>query len=76
MSEFSHGCPDCGGTGGNHYGDCTYDGVNSSGKAGFGGSPSQKAVFGIFVFIGIFVGVLCPPVGALIVLCGAALTGV
>ena len=40
-------CPDCGGSGGNHYNDCPYDGTGG----GYSGGPGE--VFGLQILIGI-----------------------
>lgn len=67
-------CHECDGTHGNHYQGCTYEGIG--GKAGFGGSDLGRVCFFFIVLLGVFVAVLCPPIGALIIVLGAKITGV
>lgn len=76
MSEYggNNHCHECDGLHGNHYPGCIYEG--SSGRAGCGGSDLGKAIFFFFVIIGVFVAALCPPIGALIIVLGAKITGV
>lgn len=76
MSDYNEhfNCPECNGYGGNHYSECSsYEG---NGSVGFGGSGLAKFVFGIFVVVGLFLMVACPPLGAGVIALGAYLTGV
>ena len=62
MSEFgNHGhCPDCGGSAGNHFNDCIYDGVGSGRGYSRGGSDTWKWICVIMMVV---FGGLCPPIG-------------
>lgn len=76
MSEYggNNHCHECDGSHGKHYPGCTHEG--SSGKAGFGGSDLGKVLFFLFLIFGVFVAALCPPIGVLIIILGAKITGV
>lgn len=58
MSEYNDGhCPECDGTGGNHYPGCTYEGTGSK-EGHTPGSGNGMSTFGaIMCVIGGFVGV-------------------
>ena len=69
-----HDCPNCGGSDGNHFGDCIYDGAG--GNSSLGGSLGGKLVFAGFCVVGVLLAVVFPPLGAGVILLGAYLTGV
>lgn len=68
-------CSDCGGSDGNHFNDCIYDGVHS-GSRKLGGDFTEKFVFAIFCVVGVLGALLFPPLGAGIIMLGAKITGV
>lgn len=60
MSEYNSGnhCPECDGTGGNHYPGCTYEGTGSNERYYSSGSGNGISTFGaILCVIGGFLGV-------------------
>lgn len=61
---------------GNHYNGCVYEGTSRYGSSSLGGSSAEKFVFAIFCIVGILFGILCPPLGAGIIILGAEITGV
>lgn len=76
MSEYggNHHCHECDGSHGHHYSGCSHEGTGSRG--GFGGSDFGKMCFFIILLFGVFIAALCPPIGALIIVAGAEITGV
>lgn len=59
MSEYNseHRCPDCDGTGGNHYPGCVYDGTDSNYRPSRGSGGGMSTLGAILCVIGGFVGV-------------------
>ena len=52
MSEHGH-CPDCGGSNGNHFDDCTYEGTDvNAGHSRVGGSSVSSGKWWIIYIIG------------------------
>ncbi len=56
-------CPDCGGSGGNHYNDCPYDGNGGGHSGGLG------EVFGLQILVGlaILLGLRYPILGLIMI---------
>lgn len=70
-SSYNNGhCNVCGGTNGHHYSS------DDGGSCSYGGGIVAELIFTCFVVAGIFFGALCAPLGALIIVIGAAVTGV
>lgn len=65
MSDYgSHGhCSDCGGNSGNHFNDCSYDGIN--GGHGYSGGNSSDTWKWICIAMMVIFGGLFPPIGML-----------
>lgn len=76
MREYGENqhCHECDGTHGNHYPGCSYEGTGP--RFGFGGSDLGKICFFFIMLFGMFIAALCPPIGVLIIVLGAKITGV
>ena len=59
MSEYNseHRCPDCNGTGGNHYPGCVYDGTDSNYRPSRGSGGGMSTLGAIMCTIGSLFGV-------------------
>lgn len=59
MSEYNseHSCPDCDGTGGNHYPGCVYDGTDSNYSFSRGSGGGMSTLGAIMCTIGSLLGV-------------------
>ena len=56
MSEHGH-CPDCGGSNGNHFDDCTYEGTDvNAGHSRVGGSSVSSGKWWIIYIIALIIG--------------------
>jgi hypothetical protein len=77
MSEHNEHCWECDGNKNNHYPGCTYDGTGKRGESPrMGGSDGAKAVFFIFLIIGILVAAFIPILGVGLIVLGAMITKV
>lgn len=80
MSEYSgdHRCHECDGRNGHHYSGCTYEGMEeySSGRCSSGGDDLRQFLFFLIAIFGVFVAMILPPLGGLIIYLGAKITGI